>query len=104
MSKKHGHRKKRRKHQKPPEAFACPRCHSPADPAAGALHRALADVLNAFRDAGIKVKMTGHGVIYTSDGLVLPPSAGSRWRAVLLPKHGDLAADTDWDSPAGDEK
>ncbi len=79
MSKRKGRRKKRRKPSRP---AACPRCHSPADGTPGALLRALAAVLNASADAGLKVKFA-HGGAVTREGYVLPLQGG-RWTARTL--------------------
>ena len=84
MSKKHGARKKRRKHHPP---FACPSCLAPADASPGALLRALASVLNSCADAGMKPKFA-HGALITREGVVLPPLAdGHRWAARTLAYH-----------------
>lgn len=79
MSRKHGRRKKRRK---PPAPLACPRCHTPADSTPGALLKALAAVLNAAADSGLKVRFA-HGAVMTREGYVLPLKSG-RWTARTL--------------------
>jgi hypothetical protein len=83
LSRKHGHRKKKRKHR---PAIACPRCHGPADSSPGALLRAFAAVLNSCADEGVKVKMR-HGVILAEGpgggGYVLP-LPGGRWTVRTL--------------------
>ena len=93
MSKKHGRRRKR---PKPPRPLACPRCHTPADGTPGALLAALAAVLNAMGDAGMKVRLA-HGYAETPEGFVLPLKAG-RWTARTLtydPLAPGLSADDD---------
>jgi hypothetical protein len=72
VSKRHGRRKKKRRHPRP---LACPRCHSPADGTPGALLQALAAVLNSCADAGLKVKFA-HGSALTREGYVLPLGGG----------------------------
>ena len=79
MSKKHGHRRKRKKRAR---AVACPRCHQPADGSPGALLRALAAILNACADAGLRIRFA-HGAVVTREGYVLPLKAG-RWTARTL--------------------
>ncbi len=79
MSKRKGHRKKRRKPNRP---LACPRCHTPADGSPGALLRALAAVLNSCADAGLRVRFSFGGVT-TREGYVLP-LRGGRWTARTL--------------------
>ena len=79
MSKKHGHRRKRRKPSRP---VACPRCHSPADSSPGALLAALASVLNSAADSGLKVRFA-HGAVISREGYVLPLASG-RWTARTL--------------------
>ena len=80
MSKRKGHRKKRRKPNRP---VSCPQCHAPADGSPGALLRALAQVLNSCADAGVKVRFA-HGALVTREGVVLPPLKGGRWAARTL--------------------
>lgn len=79
MSRKHGQRRKRKKRAK---AVACPHCHRPADGTPGALLRALAAVMNACSDAGMKVRFA-HGAVVTREGYVLPLKAG-QWTARTL--------------------
>lgn len=83
LSKKHGARKKRRRHR---PAIACPRCHAPADSSPGALLKAFAAVLNSCAEAGVKVKMR-HGVVLAEGrhggGYVLPLPDG-RWTVRTL--------------------
>ena len=79
MSKRKGRRKKR---SKPPRPLACPRCHTAADGTPGALLQALAAVLNACTDSGLRVKIA-HGSVLTREGYVLPLKGG-RWTARTL--------------------
>jgi len=81
LSKRKGHRKKRRK---PNQPLACPRCHAPADGSPGALLRALASVLNSCADAGLRVRFS-HGGVVTREGYVLPlRGERSGWTARTL--------------------
>lgn len=79
MSKRKGHRKKRRRKNRP---VVCPRCHAPADPSAASALSAVAAILNACEAAGIPVRLR-HGVVQTREGYVLP-LAGGRWTARTL--------------------
>lgn len=85
MSRKKGHRRKRRK--SPP---LCPKCQARADVSAGAPLAALANVLNAVRDSGHKLRFS-HGVVLTWEGYVLQGRDG-RWKVVTLPVHPDAPA------------
>ena len=83
MSKKHGARRKRRK--KPPRVL-CARCHAPAGDDPGSVLTALASVLNACDDAGVRIRLRefgAQGAVYTREGYVLPLGRG-RWSARTL--------------------
>ena len=79
MSKRKGHRKKRRR--KP--AVICARCHAPADGSPAALLGSIAAVLNACDDAGMGVQFRQFGdvgAVYARSGYVLPLRDG-KWTA-----------------------
>lgn len=91
MSKKRGQRKKRRKARKPP---LCPSCHTPADGSPASHLAALAALLNAAEEAGVKVRIR-HGALFAFQGVVLPPAKKQPWEAKV---YGVLPV-----SPAEDE-
>jgi hypothetical protein len=83
VSKKHGQRHKRRR--KPPRIL-CARCQAPAGADAASVLTALASVLNACDDAGVKVRLRefgAQGAVYAREGYVLPLGKG-RWSARTL--------------------
>ena len=67
MSKKHGHKKRKRGRIR----TVCPRCLTPQDGSSAALLTGLAAALNACEDAGLKVKLWHGGSLRTPGGYVL---------------------------------
>ena len=97
MSKKKGHRRKRRRKSPP---VACPRCHGPGDNSPGALLRALVAILNACTESGMRVRFA-YGSALTREGYVVDTGHG-RWRAALLTTYGDPLPPDDPDGFADD--
>jgi hypothetical protein len=95
VSKKHGHKAKRKRKNR--KHVLCASCRQPASLDPPGLLASLAASLNACEEAGLKVALTGYQAVLTKKGLVLRLGGRREWAA----RTQDY---TPFDVPAADDE